>query len=58
MDKAITLLTRQQLAEQLGCSVGTIDNYTKRGILRPRRITSRCIRFVWEEVEQDLNLQP
>ena len=58
MDKTFTLLTRQQLAQQLGCSVGTVDNYVKRGTLQPRRLSPRCIRFVWEEVQRDLNLLP
>jgi excisionase family DNA binding protein len=49
VDKTDELLTRKQAAETLGISLPTLYDWSKKGILKPYRISSR-IRYKKKEV--------
>jgi len=51
-----TLLTKKQVAERLGSHPNTVDNYVKNGWITPRRLSPRKLLYVWEEIEQHLDL--
>lgn len=44
-------ITGKEACEILGCCRKTLENYERRGLLKPLRITSRKIRFNRAEVE-------
>ena len=46
------LLTRQQAAAYLGVAVGTVDNYTKDGLLNKKKVGLRAVRFDRGEVQK------
>jgi excisionase family DNA binding protein len=46
------LLTRQQTAAYLGVAVGTVDNYTKDGLLSKKKVGLRAVRFDRAEVQK------
>lgn len=52
-----TLLNKKQLAKKLQCHPNTVDNYTRDGIIKPRRISARKILYVWEDVARDFGLE-
>ena len=48
------LLTVQQSAEVLGCSVGTIRNWIREGRLRAYRVGPRLLRIKPDDLEKTL----
>lgn len=52
-----TLLTRDELAQLFGCSVGTIRRLEKAGKIKVVRISPRVLRFRKEDVEALLAAQ-
>ncbi len=46
------LLTRQQAADLLGVSKGSIDNYVRDGLLTKRKIGTHSVRIDREEIEK------
>jgi excisionase family DNA binding protein len=51
-EKLPELLTRQQTAAYLGVAVGTVDNYTKDGLLNKKKVGLRAVRFDRSEVQK------
>jgi predicted DNA-binding transcriptional regulator AlpA len=50
MRKELLLLYRHQLAEMFGVHVNTIDNYVKRGWLKPIRL-GKLVKFNADEID-------
>lgn len=48
-------LTRSELADELSIGASTVDDFVRRGILPPpARISTGCVRWRWETVDQAL----
>src|SRR4051812_42225816 len=48
-------LSRATLAAELDCSVSTIDELVRRGVLpKPLRLTNGCVRWSWDAVREAL----
>ena len=51
-DQEPELLSRQQAADLLGVSVGTIDNYGRDGLLDKRKIGAHTVRYERAQIEK------
>lgn len=49
--KERVLITRYQASKMLGCSIGTIDNYLKKGLLSRLRIGDHAVRIDKSQVD-------
>lgn len=55
--KVPSLLSIRQLSERLGVCPQTIRNWTKAGAITPVLKRKRVVRYDWQQVIRDLNLQ-
>jgi len=51
-----TLLTKKEVADRLLVHPNTVDNFVKRGLIKPRRLSQRKLIYVWEEIARDLDI--